>query len=253
MEDNTQNRDSSQYDLTFKMIVIGDPGVGKSCLTGRALKNEFDQKYAPTIGFEFLTYNVNIQDKVIKLQIWDTCGQEMYRSLITNFYRNSSLAMMVYSIDSKESFEHINVWLKEVKVHSNPDIKIILIGNKCDLEEKRQVSYKEAKQFQEETEAGAVSGFFASADFIESGGKRKDTTAAFVTGRHCDAEPSGTASGVPLNPRRFRGMSGISEGAAPGRKFQEAKIPGAVKRADSAERKNKRRDGFRSKTPESVP
>ena len=152
MEDNTQNRDSSQYDLTFKMIVIGDPGVGKSCLTGRALKNEFDQKYAPTIGFEFLTYNVNIQDKVIKLQIWDTCGQEMYRSLITNFYRNSSLAMMVYSIDSKESFEHINVWLKEVKVHSNPDIKIILIGNKCDLEEKRQVSYKEAKQFQEENQ-----------------------------------------------------------------------------------------------------
>ena len=104
--------DSSQYDLTFKIIVIGDPGVGKSCLTGRAVKDKFEEKYAPTIGFEFLTLSVKIEDKIIKLQIWDTCGQEMYRSLISNFYRNASLAMMVYSIDSKESFSHISTWLK---------------------------------------------------------------------------------------------------------------------------------------------
>ena len=145
MEAKTQNKDLSQYDLTFKMIVIGDPGVGKSCLAGRAIKDEFDTKYAPTIGFEFLTYNVNIQDKVVKLQIWDTCGQEMYRSLISNFYRNSSLAMMVYSIDSRDSFIHLNTWIKEVKLQSHPDVKVILIGNKCDLEEKRQITYEEAK------------------------------------------------------------------------------------------------------------
>ena len=142
--------DSSQYDLTFKIIVIGDPDVGKSCLTGRAVKEKFDSEYAPTVGFEFLTYSVKIKDKIIKLNIWDTCGQEMYRSLISNFYRNTSLAMMVYSIDSKDSFNHINNWLKEVKIHSSPDVKIFLIGNKCDLEENREVTYKEALKFKEE-------------------------------------------------------------------------------------------------------
>lgn len=91
--------DYTHYDLSFKLIVIGDSGVGKSCLTLKATKNLFETSYSATVGFEFFTFNVKINDKVIKLQIWDTCGQEIYRSLITNFYRNSSLAMMVYSID----------------------------------------------------------------------------------------------------------------------------------------------------------
>ena len=166
--------DTSQYDLTFKIIVIGDPGVGKSCLTGRAVKDKFEDKYAPTIGFEFLTFSVKIEDKIIKLQIWDTCGQETYRSLISNFYRNASLAMMVYSIDSKESFSHINTWLKEVKLQSHPDVKIILIGNKKDLEEKREVTYEEAKKFKEESqllyfeETSAKTGINAKEAFTEA-------------------------------------------------------------------------------------
>ncbi len=151
-KENTEQIVDNQYDLTFKIIVIGDPGVGKSCLTGRAVKDKFDSQYAPTIGFEFLTYNVKIQDKIIKLQIWDTCGQEMYRSLISNFYRNASLAMIVYSIDSKESFLHINTWLKDVKIQSHPDVKIILIGNKSDLVDNRAVTYEEAKKFKEENQ-----------------------------------------------------------------------------------------------------
>ena len=151
-KENTEQIVDNQYDLTFKIIVIGDPGVGKSCLTGRAVKDKFDSHYAPTIGFEFLTYSVKIQDKIIKLQIWDTCGQEMYRSLISNFYRNASLAMIVYSIDSKESFLHINTWLKDVKIQSHPDVKIILIGNKSDLVDNRAVTYEEAKKFKEENQ-----------------------------------------------------------------------------------------------------
>lgn len=93
------SEDYSNYDLSFKIIVIGDSGVGKSCLTMRATKNLFDTNYNATVGFEFFTFNVKINNQVIKLQVWDTCGQEIYRSLITNFYRNSSLAIMVYSID----------------------------------------------------------------------------------------------------------------------------------------------------------
>ena len=91
--------DFLQYDLSFKIIVIGDSGVGKSCLTNRATTNLFEDTYSATVGFEFLSFNVKIEEKVVKLQIWDTCGQELYRSLITNFYRNSSLAFIVFAID----------------------------------------------------------------------------------------------------------------------------------------------------------
>lgn len=91
--------DCPKYDLSFKVIVIGNSGVGKSCLSVKATKNIFENNYLATVGFEFFAFNVKIDDKIIKLQIWDTCGQEIYRSLITNFYRNSSLAIIVYAID----------------------------------------------------------------------------------------------------------------------------------------------------------
>ena len=160
--------------LSFKIIVIGDPGVGKSCLIGRAIKDVFNAEYSSTIGFEFLTFNVTVQNKSIKLQIWDTCGQEIYKSLISNFYRNSALAMLVYSIDNKKSFMDINKWLKEIRIQSSPDIKIVLIGNKADLEDKREVSYEEGKKFMEENEilyfkeASAKSGLNAKEIFNEA-------------------------------------------------------------------------------------
>ena len=116
--------DFVQYDFSFKLIVIGDSGVGKSCLTNRITTNLFEDGYSSTVGFEFVSFNVKINGKVIKLQIWDTCGQELYRSLITNFYRNASLAIIVYAINSKESFEDIEMWLRELRTQSNPDAKI---------------------------------------------------------------------------------------------------------------------------------
>ena len=146
----TENGENGKYDYSFKIVIIGDAGVGKSCLLNRAAKEKFTSDYCPTLGFEFLAFSTTIDNKIVRLQIWDTCGQEVYRSLITNFYRNSSLAFMVYSINSKESFLNINQWLKEVKLNSNPDVKIILIGNKSDLENEREVSYEEAKKFKDE-------------------------------------------------------------------------------------------------------
>ena len=140
--------DYNIYDLSFKMIVIGDAGVGKSCLTTKAAKGKFEEAYSATVGFEFLVFNVKLNDKVVKLQIWDTCGQEIYRSLISNFYRNSSLAIIVYSITDQSSFESIDQWLKELKLNSSPDIKIFLIGNKIDLEDKREVSTEQGKNMQ---------------------------------------------------------------------------------------------------------
>ena len=166
--------DYTNFDLSFKLIVIGDSGVGKSCLTNNAVKNIFDDSYNATVGFEFFTFNVKINDKIVKLQIWDTCGQELYRSLITNFYRNSSLAVMVYAINSKESFENIEMWLRELRTHSNPDAKVFLIGNKIDLENERQITKEQGEQFAKDNkingfmEASAKTGVNAQKIFIQA-------------------------------------------------------------------------------------
>jgi len=132
--------DSPSFDLSFKVIIVGDQAVGKSCLAIKASRNYFEDFYSPTIGFEFVSFNVRVQDKIIKLQIWDTCGQEVYRSLISSFFRSASLAIVVYSIDSEDSFNNIEKWLNDIKTQSNPDVKIFLIGNKADLEDKRRIT-----------------------------------------------------------------------------------------------------------------
>lgn len=166
--------DFAKYELSFKMIVIGDAGVGKSCLTMKATKNIFEDFYSATVGFEFFTFNVQLNNTYVRLQIWDTCGQEIYRSLISSFYRSSMLAMMVYSIDDMNSFLHIDTWVKEVKSQGHPDVKIFLIGNKADLEEKRKVPTERAKQYAEENkfnffmETSAKTGYNAKEVFIEA-------------------------------------------------------------------------------------
>ena len=167
-------QDSGQFDLSFKLIVVGDSGVGKSCLSIKAIKNYFEDLYAPTVGFEFLSFSVKINDETVKLQIWDTCGQEAYRSLINSFYRNSSLAILVYSIENKESFENLENWLNDIKTQSSPDIKIILIGNKVDLEDKRVVTKEMGEQFRNDhnlclfMETSAKTGFNAQNLFMKA-------------------------------------------------------------------------------------
>ena len=164
----------ADFDLNFKLIVIGDSFVGKSCLTLKATKGLFEANYSPTIGFEFLTFFVNIDNTNIKLQIWDTCGQEVYRSLISSFYHNSSLALLVYSIDNENSFNNLEVWLNEIKTLGNPDMNIFLVGNKADLEDKRQVSKERAEEFckshkiQFFLETSAKTGLNARNVFIEA-------------------------------------------------------------------------------------
>jgi small GTP-binding protein len=167
-------QDPGDYDLSFKLIVVGDSGVGKSCLTIKATKDNFDSIYSPTIGFEFMTFFIKIEDLYVKLQIWDTCGQEVYRSLISSFYHNSSLAILVYAIDEKNSFIHLDSRLNEIKTHGNPDINIFLIGNKVDLENKRVINKELAQDFVEKNnaklflETSAKTGFNAQNVFIEA-------------------------------------------------------------------------------------
>ena len=168
------SEDYTNFDLSFKLIVIGNSGVGKSSLTNNGIKKIFNEAYNATVGFEFFTFNVKMNDKVVKLQIWDTCGQELYRSLITNFYRNTSLAVMVYAINSKESFDDIDMWLRELRTHSNPDAKVFLIGNKVDLENEREVKREQGEEFSKMnkinffTESSAKTGLNAQNIFLKA-------------------------------------------------------------------------------------
>ena len=142
-------RDSeiSQLDnfINFKIIIVGDSGVGKSSLLKRAVQNKFDGNYQATIGFEFLLMHFKVNDLKIKLQIWDTCGQEMYRSLIQGFYRNTSLALVVYDVNKKESYDALDIWIKDIRDHTEQDIPIFVAGNKCDLQ--RAVQTEEARVY----------------------------------------------------------------------------------------------------------
>ena len=168
------SQDTSDFELNFKLIIIGDQNVGKSCLTLRATKNSFEVLYSPTIGFEFMTFFVKIDGKTIKLQIWDTCGQEVYRSLISSFYNNSSLAVIVYAIDNEDSFNNLEFWLNELKTKGNPDINLFLIGNKADLEDKRKISKEQGQDFCDTNnmklfmESSAKTGFNAQELFVEA-------------------------------------------------------------------------------------
>ena len=174
MTSDDSKEDNNKNELCFKVIVIGDAGVGKSCLTGRAIKDTFITDYSETIGFEVSNFNITMENKNIILEIFDTCGQEVYRSIISNFYRDVSLAMLVYEIDSRESFLNINQWLNELKQYSHPDVKLILIGNKSDLEDERKVSYEEALKFKDEKqilyfeETSAKTGINAKEVFTEA-------------------------------------------------------------------------------------
>ncbi|CAD8086283.1 unnamed protein product [Paramecium sonneborni] len=144
---------NSSVDKTplFKFIIIGESGVGKSCLLLRYTKDEFASEYNVTIGVEFSSKTVEIDANTkIKLQIWDTAGQESFRSIVRSFYRNVTAVFLVYNITKRDTLEKLDGWLKEAKENASPNIVTVLVGAQNDLEEQRQVSYDEGKSFIDE-------------------------------------------------------------------------------------------------------
>lgn len=118
------------YDYLFKYIIIGDTGVGKSCLLLQFTDKRFRHDHDLTIGVEFGARTVEIEGKQIKLHIWDTAGQESFRSITRSYYRGAAGALLVYDITRRETFNHLTRWLEEVHQHSSPTMTIVLIGNK---------------------------------------------------------------------------------------------------------------------------
>ena len=141
--DSTLNSDT---DLVFKIIVIGNAGVGKSCLSLKATTGNFEETYITTVAFDFFNFTTKINNQLVKLQIWDTCGQEHYIKYVQNFFKNAGLAILVYAINDRQSFNDIEEWLNQIKLNASPDTKLILVGNKKDLENERKVTYEEGEK-----------------------------------------------------------------------------------------------------------
>ena len=138
---------SAQY--IFKFLMIGDASVGKTSLVRRLCLNDFSPNISETVGVEFMPHMMNIDKFNIRLQIWDTSGQEQYKSLSQSYYRNAVGALIVFSYDSHSSFEHVIDWYNDVKSLCHPKAQIMIVGNKCDLEDKREVVLSEAESFGE--------------------------------------------------------------------------------------------------------
>lgn len=138
-----------EYDYLFKVVLIGDSGVGKSNLLSRFTRNEFNLESKSTIGVEFATRSIQVDGKTIKAQIWDTAGQERYRAITSAYYRGAVGALLVYDIAKHLTYENVERWLRELRDHADANIVIMLVGNKSDLRHLRAVPTDEAKTFAE--------------------------------------------------------------------------------------------------------
>ncbi|KAJ3436886.1 ras and ef-hand domain-containing protein [Anaeramoeba flamelloides] len=145
----------------FKILLIGDCGVGKSCIMVRFTEESFNESYISTIGVDFKVRTVEVNSNPVKLQIWDTAGQERFKSITRNYYKGSQGILMVYDISNMDSFENVKNWSKEVEDYSDLNLSKFLIGNKCDLEDERSVT----------TEMGEELGKELGIKFFESSAK----------------------------------------------------------------------------------
>lgn len=129
----------------YKLVFLGDESVGKTSIITRFMYDTFDNAYKVTIGIDFVSKTMYLEDRIVRLQLWDTAGQERFRSLIPSYIRDSSVAIVCYDITNRHSFNNIGQWLEDVRAERGNDVVILLVGNKSDLTEKRQVSPEEGE------------------------------------------------------------------------------------------------------------
>uniref|UniRef100_A0A7S1GR15 Uncharacterized protein n=1 Tax=Cyclophora tenuis TaxID=216820 RepID=A0A7S1GR15_CYCTE len=194
------------YDYLFKLVLIGDSGVGKSCLLLRFADDAFTESYISTIGVDFRFRTVKIDKKTVKLQIWDTAGQERFRTITSAYYRGADGIIMVYDVTSSESFDHVNDWLKEVNRYAAEGTVKLLVGNKSDRVADKVVTEEKAKEFADELGIA----------FLETSAKSaKNVEEAFLTMageliRQRDARgiTSDGKSGIDLSGRKKESVLG---------------------------------------------
>eukprot|EP00892_Ulva_mutabilis_P010225 jgi/Ulvmu1/7575/UM037_0119.1 len=140
-------RPSPEYDYLFKLLLIGDSGVGKSCLLLRFADDTYTESYISTIGVDFKIRTVELDGKIIKLQIWDTAGQERFRTITSSYYRGAHGIIVVYDVTDAESFDNVKTWLSEIDRYASESVNKLLVGNKADLSAKKVVDSSSAQDF----------------------------------------------------------------------------------------------------------
>jgi len=140
---------ASEHDFFFKILLIGDSGVGKSCLLLRFADNSWTDTHISTIGVDFKIKTLEIDGKTVKLQIWDTAGQERFRTITSSYYRGAQGIILVYDCTDKESFNNVKQWIGEIERYACENVNKLLVGNKADLADERQVDTNAAKEFAE--------------------------------------------------------------------------------------------------------
>jgi Ras-related protein Rab-8A len=141
---------SKAYDYLFKLLLIGDSGVGKTCVLFRFSDDAFNSTFISTIGIDFKIRTIELDDKKIKLQIWDTAGQERFRTITTAYYRGAMGILLLYDVTNEKSFDNIKTWIHNIEQHASEDVEKMILGNKCDMEDKRVISKEQGQKLAQE-------------------------------------------------------------------------------------------------------
>ncbi len=183
----------NEYDYLFKLIIIGDSGIGKSSLLNRFADNIYTDSYISTIGVDFKIRTLEVDGKIVKLQIWDTAGHELYRTITSSYYRGAHGIMLVFDITNPDTFQNLTLWLKEVENYAKDDVRKILVGTKSDLADKRKVAYADAVEYakshgMEYVETSAKTALNVELAFIDLAGSLKQAYKGSVGMKHSQTE-----------------------------------------------------------------
>jgi len=195
---------NSEYDYLFKLLLIGDSGVGKSCLLLRFADDTYTESYISTIGVDFKIRTIQLDGKTIKLQIWDTAGQERFRTITSSYYRGAHGIIVVYDTTEMESFNNVKQWLHEIDRYATEGVNKLLVGNKSDLVAKRQVDTAAAKDFADSLsipflETSAKNAENVERSFMTMASEIKSRMAAAPSGRAGNSAPVSVGKTVSAN------------------------------------------------------
>jgi len=186
---------STEYDYLFKLLIIGDSGVGKSCLLLRFADHTYTESYISTIGVDFKIRTIELDGKTIKLQIWDTAGQERFRTITSSYYRGAHGIIVVYDVTDLESFSNVKQWLGEIDRYASENVCKLLVGNKVDLVSKKAVEFDSAKEFADKLgipflETSAKAATNVEKAFLKMASEIKNNIAKQPAAKAGDARPA---------------------------------------------------------------